>query len=125
MNWRFEVPTLEVPERYIDAGESGYDEAFLPLIAKAIVKVLPVMLGSERFFADQLSRHRLHDSRVGAGRSKTLPPTRGAVLSCDFDKARGSGVGCVEAPSEWLRELRLEDMSTNIGNAHGIFLSRW
>jgi hypothetical protein len=33
-------------------------------------------------------------------------------------------VGRVEAPSEWLRELRLEDMSTDIGDAHGIFLPR-
>jgi len=124
VDWRFEVPTLEVPEGYVDAGECGYDETFLPLIAKAIVKVLPVLLGSERFFADQLSCHRLHDGCIGAGRSKTLPPTRGAVLCYNFDKARGSDVGRVEAPSEWLRELRLEDMSTDIGDAHGIFLPR-
>jgi hypothetical protein len=78
-----------------------------------------VLLGSERFFADQLSRHRLYDSRIGAGRSKTFPPTRGAVLGDDFDKARGPLVGRVEALSEWLRELRLEDVSTDIVVAHG------
>src|SRR5262249_4810979 len=120
MDWRFEVATLEIPERYVDARERGYNETFLPLIAIAIVKVLPVLLSSERFLTDQLSRHRLHDSRIGAGRSKTLAPTRGAVFCYDFDEARGSDIGFVEAPSEWLGEFRFEDMSTDVGDAHGI-----
>src|SRR5262249_9910749 len=67
MDRRLEVATLEIPERDVDARERRDNQAFLPLVTKAIVEMLPVELRGEGVRAYEFARHRSHHSRVGAG----------------------------------------------------------